>query len=130
MKEMKGLLTIFAVFAFVAISSSAFADSMRSAVGTEAGVEVVPSPKALAVSSFYTYDQAYLDAFNSEAGADIIPSAKALAAAELYQYDASKMANIADDDAQDLYFASEHQSAEINMIVNQAAENSLICSSC
>jgi len=130
MKRMKNLLAISVVFAALAISSSAFAGSL---VGSEAGAAVVPSAKALAAASSYSYDQAYLQAVNSEAGADIIPSAKALAAAELFQYDQSKLASVANDGAENLYFASEHQSAQVMNIVNNAAKNGeleLMCQTC
>lgn len=122
MKRFKNLLTILALFAFVAISGSAFAEDVNW--------DVQPSAKALAAASSYSYDQAYLEAVTSDAGADIIPSAKALAAAEFYSYDDAKLAESISDSGDNQYFASEHQSADVNAIVNSAESDSLICSSC
>ena len=133
MKGMKRLLSIFVVLAFVAISSTAFADGMRSKVYSEAGVEVIPSAKALAAARSHTYDHfdsAYLDALDSEAGAEVIPSARAIAASQFYQYDKSKMASVSDSISQSLYFASDHQSTEVHMLVDRAAADSLICTTC
>ncbi len=129
MKGMKSLLTIFAVFAFVAISSSAFALG-NPYTNESSNWDVTPSAKALAAASSYVYDQDYLQAVNSDAGADIIPSAKAAAAAKYYQYDSEKLIEGISDGATEHYFAGEHQSAEVDMIVNRASENSLICTSC
>ncbi len=109
----------------LAIIGSAFA-----AANSDYTWDVTPSAKALAVARAVTYDQSYLDAVNSGAGADIIPSAKALTAAKHYKYDKSKIALVDDDAAGSYYFASEHQSAEVNALVNKAAEDSLICTSC
>ena len=129
MKGLKSLLTIFAVFAFVAISSSAFALG-NPYTNESSNWDVTPSAKALAAASSHVYDQDYLQAVNSDAGADIIPSAKAVAAATFYEYDADKLAEGISDGATDQYFAGEHQSAEVDMIVNRAAQDSLICTSC
>ncbi len=123
MKRIKLIMSIFALFAVVAISSSAFA-------AEDPNWDVTPSAKALAAASSAVYDQDYLNAVVSDAGADIIPSAKAAAAAQFYEYNESKIAAGIEDGADSMYFASEHQSADVKAIVNHAGKDSLICQSC
>ncbi len=127
MKRIKVALSIFSVLAFVAISSSAFA---AVGFGEEPNWDVTPSAKALAAASSASYNQDYLNAVISDAGADIIPSAKAVAAALFYEYNEAKVAAGVEDAAENLYFASEHQSADIKAIVNHASSDSLLCQSC
>ena len=122
MKRIKLIMSIFALFAFVAISNTAFAD--------DGNWDVTPSAQALAAASSYSFDQAHLKAFASEGGADVIPSAKALAAAKFYQYNESKVAAGVEDGADNMYFASKHQSADVKAIVNHASNDSLMCQSC
>ncbi len=119
MKRFQTLLSIFALFAFVAISTSAFAQENPN-------WDVAPSAKALAAASSAVYDQDYLNAVNSDAGADIIPSATARAAAKYYQYNEAKLAAGLEDGAEKPYFAAEHQSDNVKALVNHASSNAQI----
>jgi hypothetical protein len=55
-------------------------------IGTEAGVEIVASPKAVAAAASYDYRSLDLLAMGTEAGSDIIGSEKAKTAGANFDY--------------------------------------------
>lgn len=55
-------------------------------IGTEAGVEIVASPKAAAAAASYNYSSLDLIAMGTEAGSDVVGSEKAKAAGANFDY--------------------------------------------
>jgi hypothetical protein len=71
-------------------------------IGTEAGVEIVASPGALATAENYDYSSRDLVAMGTEAGSDIVGSEKAKAAGANFDYNSELLALIGTEAGQPL----------------------------
>jgi len=127
MKRTRTLFAIAAVSFLMALSSTAFAGI---GIGSEAGIDVMPSATAIAAAQSHYYSHDQLQAFGTETGADVAASPKALAAATLYKYDQGQLAQVGRDASDVSYFAKEHQSEQVMNIVNNANKGDLICLTC
>jgi len=127
MKRTRTLFMLAIVSFLMTLSATAFAGM---GVGSEAGVEIMPSATAVAAAQSHYYGHSQLQTVGTERGADVASSAKALAAAELYRYDQSKLAQLGKRAGDSSYFAAEHQSAQVQAIVKNAGKTDLICQIC
>ena len=83
-------VTMLASFLCLGIFGTAFAGGM----GSEAGVDLGPTPQAVVAAENHHYDQAKLDKMATEGGVNLAPTSQALAAAESHTYDQSRLAQI------------------------------------
>jgi hypothetical protein len=85
------IISLFVVFLVVGLSGTVFAFEP----GSEAGVELVSSQKAMAAAENYNYNQQQLDAVGTEAGAWKLNSnatqSKADVAAAQHEYDQRRL---------------------------------------
>jgi len=89
---MKSIFKIAIVTSFLCLGvfGTAFAGGMAS----EAGIDLAPTPQALAAAENHHYDQAKLAKLATEAGVELAPTSRALAAAENHTYDQNRLARI------------------------------------
>lgn len=89
---MKSIIKVAILTSFLCLGL--FGTAFAGGIGTEAGIDLAPTPYTLAAAENHHYDQAKLAQQATEAGVDLVPSAKTLAAAENHVYDQNRLAQI------------------------------------
>ena len=90
MKRKKLAISSLIVSLLLSLAATSFAGigihNNRPDVGTEAGIDTMASPKALAAAANYDYSSYSLGDMGTEAGAEVIASEKARIAAATFDY--------------------------------------------